>query len=335
MMQLLVFKEQVKSFYQKYDIYITPAVKFIYALFVFTTINGEIGYDARLMKWPVVLAFSLLSAFTPSSIMVLLAAIVSALHVYSISPILSIIVVFIFLILYLFFIRYTPKQGHILLAIPILFKFKIPYLIPILMGLIMTPIAIIPASCGVIVFYFFQIIKSAVTKQVNMTVEDILQLYTYVIDTLTGNKQMISTIIIFALIILVTYFVRKMAFAYAFETSIIAGTLSGILAFLISNFMLETTGQIFSMIIGMVFSAAIVYIIHFFELTLDYSAVEYSQFQDDEYYYYVKAVPKVIVTTPQKDVKHINPKKQFRGRKEDDFDVEFEFEDDVDDDGDI
>ena len=142
-----------------------------------------------------------------------------------------------------------------------------------------------------------------------MTVEDILQLYTYVINSLTGNKDMISTIVIFVIITLVVYFVRKMAFAYAFETSIIAGALSGILGFLISNLALDSSIRIFSMILGMLISTALVYVIHFFDLTLDYSAVEYTQFQDDEYYYYVKAVPKAIVTSPQKHVSILTQKR--------------------------
>ena len=38
---------------------------------------------------------------------------------------------------------------------------------------------------------------------------------------------------------------------------------------------------------------------------MDYSRTETLQFEDDEYYYYVKAVPKVGVTLPEKQVKHI------------------------------
>ena len=46
-------------------------------------------------------------------------------------------------------------------------------------------------------------------------------------------------------------------------------------------------------------------IAEFFFLSVDYSRTETLQFEDDEYYYYVKAVPKVGVTLPEKQVKHI------------------------------
>jgi len=55
-------------------------------------------------------------------------------------------------------------------------------------------------------------------------------------------------------------------------------------------------------------------------LSVDYSRVEHTQFEDDEYYYYVRAVPKAFVSVEDKQVKHINAKrtkkrKSTRGKK--------------------
>jgi hypothetical protein len=313
MMPLLVFRERVKNFYQRNDIYITPVIKFIFAFIAFQTINKEIGYDGRIESLPVVLGLSLLSAFTPSAVMVLLATLIATLHVYFVSPILSIIIIIILLIIYFLFARFTPHLGYVVLAIPILYFLKVPYIIPILLGIISTPIAIVPTACGVVIYFVFQIIQTAITRQVNTSIDDILQLYTFVIDSLVGNKQMIMAIIIFGLILLVVFYVRKMKFDYAFEISIAAGALTSILGFLTSDLIFDKSEQIFSMILGTIASAGIVYIIHFFKLTLDYSGVEHVQFEDDVYYYYVKAVPKVTVTTPQMKVKHINVKSLEQG----------------------
>lgn len=338
MVQLLEIRERVKRFYQRYDLYLLPIIKFVFALTAFSTINKQIGYDVRLNRLPIVLGISLLSAFTPSAIMVLLATAVSILHVYFISPILSIIVIAILMILYLLFARYTPKQGYVLLAVPILFILKIPYVIPILLGVVSTPISIVSTGCGVIIYFLFQIIKTAVTMQSNVSIDDIIQLYTHVIDSLKGNRQMIMTIVIFAMIIMVTYFVRKLSIDYAFEISILAGALTGILGFLISYLVLSRSDQILSMIFGFIVSTVLVYIIHFFRLTLDYSGVEHAQFEDDVYYYYVKAIPKVTVTVPQVNVKRFNVKsggrREFSDPDMEDTDAgvdeyDYEYEDDT------
>jgi len=333
MLPLLELRERVKNFYQRYDMYILPVIKFIFALVVFNIINKEIGYDGRIKSLPIVLGISLLSAFTPSSVMALLAVVISVLHVYSASPILSVLIIIILLILYLLFVRYTPRLGYVLLAVPILFQLKIPYMLPILLGLVTTPVAMVPTSCGVIIYFLFQIIKTAVTMQTNISVEDILQLYTYVVDSLIGNRQMIVTIVIFSLITLVTYFIRKMSFNYAFEISILAGGLISILGFLISFLMLNKTDQILSMIIGSIVSAGLVYIIHFFRLTLDYSRVEHATFEDDVYYYYVKAVPKATVTLSEVNIRHYNVKgtknREFSDPDTDETDL-FDYEEDED-----
>ena len=63
------------------------------------------------------------------------------------------------------------------------------------------------------------------------------------------------------------------------------------------------------MILGTIGSAAIAIVIQFFRRALDYTAVENVQFEDDDYYYYVKAVPKINVSMPQMRVKRINAQK--------------------------
>jgi hypothetical protein len=309
MMTFLVLRARLRSTYQKYELYIAPIIKFIAALIIFQIINKAIGYDLRLKQLPIVLALSLLSAFTPSAILVLLAAIISIGHVYFVSKILSLIIILILLIMYCLFIRFTPRLGYVVVAVPILYLLKVPYLIPIVLGLFTTPIAIIPTGCGVIIYFLFRVIREATTMQVNISIEDTLQLYTYVVNSLINNRQMFMSIIIFSLIIIITYFVRRMKFDYSREIAVAAGTLTCILGFLISDLKLDVSEQIASMILGTIISALIALVIQFFRLTLDYTGVENVQFEDEDYYYYVKAVPKINVTAPQINVKRFNTQK--------------------------
>ena len=62
------------------------------------------------------------------------------------------------------------------------------------------------------------------------------------------------------------------------------------------------------MIIGSVFSAAIAFVLQFFFFNLDYSRIERLQFEDDDYYYYVKAIPKSLVTEKDMKIKRFNGK---------------------------
>ncbi len=51
-------------------------------------------------------------------------------------------------------------------------------------------------------------------------------------------------------------------------------------------------------------------VLELFLFSVDYSRSERLQFEDDEYYYYVKAIPKVAMTTPEKTVKKINERQE-------------------------
>ena len=83
---------------------------------------------------------------------------------------------------------------------------------------------------------------------------------------------------------------------------------------LIGDLIFDTNVSIVGIIIGTVFSILIAKIVEFFAFHVDYSRVEKVQFEDDEYYYYVKAVPKITVATPSKTVKRINtPKRRPSG----------------------
>jgi len=63
---------------------------------------------------------------------------------------------------------------------------------------------------------------------------------------------------------------------------------------------------------GTLLSVVLAFIFQFFVFAVDYSRTEFLQFQDDEYYYYVKAVPKLTVTRPDVKVKRINTRKAAR-----------------------
>ena len=50
-------------------------------------------------------------------------------------------------------------------------------------------------------------------------------------------------------------------------------------------------------------------LLEFFLFSVDYTRTEHLQYEDDEYYYYVKAVPKISIAAPEKTVKRINERR--------------------------
>lgn len=303
---ILEVRARILRFLQKFQLVVEPVIKFIVAFAVFRCINNAIGHQTFLMSFPAELLLALLGTFTPSVLLVLLAAAVSLVHIYAASPLLAILVALFMTILYCFIARFSGKYGYVVLAVPILFLLKIPYVVPLILGLVATPMAVIPAACGVIVYRMFVVISDIALADETMGIEDILEMYIDVIDRLVADKQMIITIAVFFVMILVMYLMRKLAIEYVFEISIAVGAIVCILGFLIADLVLQTELNIISMVFGTVGSMLIALVFQFFRLALDYTAVERVQFEDDDYYYYVKAVPKMNLAVPERSVKQIS-----------------------------
>lgn len=300
--KLLEFRGMARRFFQKYQLIIEPVFRFVISYLAFHTINKALAYNTTVANPVIELGLAAVGAFLPPVILILLCAMLAILQVYSASPILAALVVVIFAVLYCFIARFSGKYGYAVVAVPILFVFKMPYLIPLLLGMIATPMAIFPTVSGVIIYFVFRVIQEAATRQDISSLDATLALYIDVVNSLFKHKEMFVTAAIFAAVILIMWLVRKLRFEFVFEITIVIGALVNILGFLLANLQLDINVGTSSMIFGTLGSMLLVFAAQFFRVVLDYTSVEHVQFEDDDYYYYVKAVPKIDVAMLQKNV---------------------------------
>ena len=64
--------------------------------------------------------------------------------------------------------------------------------------------------------------------------------------------------------------------------------------------------------VGIIIGTLLAVFLQFMKCAVDYSRTEYTQFEDDDYYYYVKAVPKMNIAAPDVKVQKINSTKTRR-----------------------
>ena len=94
MTSLLLFKEYLKGFYNKYSYGIQPVIRFLFALSIFMALNMNIGYMTRLTNPLVMLLLCLVSAVLPYGAIVFLGGCVMVAHVYAVSVEMAIITLF-------------------------------------------------------------------------------------------------------------------------------------------------------------------------------------------------------------------------------------------------
>ncbi len=306
MMALLEFREMLRSFYGKYDAVLTAVVKFAVSVTAFWMLNDSIGYMEKLKNPVVWLSMSLVCSFLPYSIISFLAGIVLVAHISSVSLELALILSLIFLMVAILYYGFQPGDGYLLLLTPLLFQFKIPYVIPLLVGLSGGLAGIVPVSCGVFVYYIIQYVKQNAGVLTNDAALDITQKYVQIIKNMMGNRVMVVMIIAFAAGILVVYLIRTLSVDYAWHIAIVAGAMTQLMVIFVGDFMFDVSVPMVEMLIGMIAAMILAAVYNFFVFAVDYSRTEYIQFQDDDYYYYVKAVPKITVSAPDVKVQKIN-----------------------------
>ncbi|MFG6367128.1 MAG: hypothetical protein K1W16_01630 [Lachnospiraceae bacterium] len=318
MTTLLVFREQLKNFYSKYELYLTPVFKFLLALVTLVMINSSIGYMSELKKIAVVLVLALMCSVMPMNFIVFVAAAVTLGHLYKFSMECALIALVVFLLLFILYFRFSSHDTVAVLLTPLCFILKIPYVMPIVMGLVGTPFSAVSVASGVIVYYMVGYMIGSASVLNTFEDDGALEKFRYIIDGLIGNKEMFVMIVAFAAALIVVYFIRRLSVDYAWTIAMVTGALLDVMILLFGDLMYNTNLSIIGLIVGSIVSVLLAKILEFFVFNVDYSRTEYVQFEDDEYYYYVKAVPKNAVSAPQKRVKTIRvPEKAVGQQKRD------------------
>lgn len=315
MTALLELRENLKKIYSRNEAFILPVIKFLLSFIVLSIINGKMGYMTKLDNMAIVLIVSLLCSFLPTGFMAFFAMMFAVLHMYALSIETAAVGLVVFLLLYLLFLRFTAKEALVVVLTPVLCMLKLPYVMPVAMGLIGTPASCVSVGCGVVVYYLLQTVITNAPTINSMGAEEATAKLRLLIDGMLGNKAMLVTIAAFAITVIVVYLIRRMSVDHSWTIAIVAGVMIEVMILLVGDLMYDTNLSIVSALLGAVVTLIACKIIEFFRFCLDYSRTEKVQFEDDEYYYYVKAVPKMTVAAPTNTVKKINTQRRPAGQQ--------------------
>ena len=306
MTHLLVIRERLIRFYQDHARIVNALFRLLLSFITFFSINQLVGYNPVLKSWYVIVAFSVVNTVLPMSVLLFLTAAYTVFHVYYVSVSLALVILLIFLIAYLIYLRFLPEHGYVILAVPILYGLHLPYLVPILLGLI----GVIPLSCGVVCYYTIK----CITTVIGTATEESMVLFNQAFQMIFSNKEMYLVIAVFAIVMVIVNMICSQEFHYVYETAIVAGVIVNILLILVLSFPFNIQVHVVYLLVQSVICGILAWLIQFFQLVLNYSAVEYLQFEDDEYCYYVKAVPKMNIAVGEKRVKRFNAHLLGEGR---------------------
>lgn len=310
MSQLMEVRSLIMHYYKQYEKLINGAGKFILMLYVFTHLNGF--FQGGMLDRPFInIALALLSVILSPSWIVLFIIIVFSGQALLVSLEAGLVLFAAMMAVHLLFVRMYPKMSIFVILVPVCYKLGIPLAVPLMLGLFFNLDSIIPMAIGVVTYFGIPLAKSNLSMQSS---SDLFNIPVVVIGTLEdmlsyfmGNSELMATLIIFAGILVITYTLRRLSVHYAHYIAIIAGVLMYVLGMILAILIMKLDMNPVMIIVHAVLSTLVVGIMQFFKMVLDYPKSESVQFEDDDYYYYVKAVPKVNANVPKRQVKRITP----------------------------
>lgn len=306
MTQLLEIKDKIIKFVGKNEVWLAMVVKFVLSLVLFMVITVNLPYMSKISNIFVPAVLALICAFLPCNVIIWMGGLLTLLQIYSLSLEAALVTLVLMGIIYFLYFRFAPKDGVIAVLMPIACKFNIMGAVPVGTGLLRKPQSAIAMVCGTVIFYFVDGIRKNASSFITVSGEEeaATTKLNMIIGQLIGNKEMYLAIGVLVMGYLLVYFVRKLNVTHSWLIAVIVGSIFQSLSLFAGYLIMGVEGKLLGVAIGTIVSVIVGIVLLFFFRDLDYARTENLQFEDDEYYYYVKAIPKKMVASKEKTVKH-------------------------------
>ncbi len=298
--KLIYVRQVLMRFYAQYSTYVLLAAKWAVAFTALSYINQYFPGRTFLLRPLVYIAISLFCSILPWSYISLIAAgwLLAQMSALSLEG--ALVTFTVLLILALLRYLLLPGAGIVLVILPILFLWKIPFAVPLAVGLAGALSGFVSVGSGVILFYLMKMIVLNLPYLTDPS-STLVQRLLFLVKGLAGSSGMLAVLLCFCLTTLLVWFISRADVPYAHQIALVFGAVfdPGMLTATF-NF-LKQSPEPENLVWGSLASLAIVLVISVFYRFLDHAKTEKVQFEDDEYYYYVKAVPKVQVPPRRKE----------------------------------
>lgn len=316
MARLVYLKENIKYYYQKYAQFADPAVKFLFSFVALLLFQMMFPYNSALNKPLLFVLVSAVQAFLPMSMLYYTASILVMLNLWKVSMEMLIVFFFLFLICLLSFVRVDSRYAFIIILTPILFHLKLEYFIPVLLGMTVGFNGILPELGGIFIYYFSLYTQDAIALLTTSSESEMGIGMSRVMNLIMIDKTLLVVLVTFCLVTFISTLLYQLFHERAWSFAIIIGNVAMVLLLLSGRLIFELNYSIVRVFLESVLAMGLAVVVQFFEGIGDFSRMEKVSFEDDEYIYYVKAVPKIKVSQSEHNVTNIKPEGE-----EDSFDM--------------
>ena len=303
MNKFISFRDRLRKFYTGHDKWLTRIWKALLTMASLLAINEYIGYSTYLDRIWIAVLCSILAAFIPYSGIAIILAVYMIIHLSALSLQVAVMAGLLFAATFAACRFYGAKYLHLYPFMPAFGGISFSFSIPLLVGIrgSMTDVSVVVFG-GLTNFYLKMVRENAsdfLDSTSEMSVLDLIQ------RRIVGNAMfyiyMISVIVLFMVIQILVGRAIKHAWIVASAIGIAAEEILMTGGYLFTG----NSDAILPLTLGNIATFGLAVIMYYFFLNVNYDRTEEVQFEDDEYVYYVRAVPKINIATEEKEVKKI------------------------------
>ena len=266
-------------------------------------IRSNFGHNKQISQLWVSIVIAFICAFFPMQGVSLVLTIVLLLDLLSLSPQVAIVALGMLIAGYLVCAYFRSKNTYNMVTVPICYSLNAPYVVSLGAGLMSNINELTSVICGSVIAFFLHVIKDNTTAIVDETSE--VSVVSLIKEQMIANRMFWFFIIAMVAMFLVVYLLRQSSINMSWMIANAAGVVVEFIIMLAGYLLTSQKGEIPGLIFGNILVLLVGIILNYFVLDLDYSRIEKVQFEDDDYYYYVTAVPKIRIAEEDKEVKKI------------------------------
>ena len=314
---LTQLKNRIDEYYVKHPIITGYVVRFGLSFLALILLSANIGFNEILSNFIFLIIFALICAFIPIKLMTLALVAYTILQLFSLSTGIGVLSCLLFVVLYLVYFRFDERTGYALLMIPLLCMIRLPFLVPVVLAVAAPLGSIVSVILGLLTYYYLHYIQIYTAVFMGMADNSEITKMSMALQGLFTYREMWYTMGCVLVAFLVTYYLKKINMNRSGHMAVAIGTGAWLILTLLCNLLGDTMnynkliwyvgGAAVTIILGMVISDLV--------LPLDYRRTELLEFEDEEFKYFVRAVPKAMVTKESVKIKRIYSRKRTDGRK--------------------
>ena len=309
---LLSIRNRIEDIYYKRPVLTGYIVRFALALAVLMILRANLGFNEILSNFLFVVIFSAVSAFVPIKPLVFILVAYTVVQIFSLSSGVGLFACLLFIVMYFLYFRFSENTGYMILLIPLLYMIRLPIFIPLILAVAAPAGSVVSVVLGYIVYFFLRYIHvNAAVFQGTVENGEVRKLSMVISGVFTYREMWYATGCII-LMFFIVYYLKRININRSNEMAMAIGSGIYLIVILICYLIFGniTSQKLLQAVIGCAISCFLAMLVSSIVLPLDYSRTELLEFEDEEYKYYVRAVPKSRISRESVRIKRIYSRKQ-------------------------